>query len=69
MQNCQVSGGEKKSVEEKVLLFSGIYADIYLVGFDKKIEIFDSSWLNEFDVSTFVPERTGYTFTGWKTIQ
>lgn len=24
------SGGEEKSVEEKVLLFSGIYADIYL---------------------------------------
>lgn len=37
-----------------------------LDGFDKKIiEIFDSSWLNEFDVSTFVPERIGYTFTGW----
>lgn len=37
-----------------------------LDGFDKKIvEIYDSSWLNSFDAGAYVPERIGYTFTGW----
>ena len=37
-----------------------------LNGFDKMIvEIFDSSWLNGFDIGAYAPERIGYTFTGW----